>query len=252
MEAPAQKHNASPVGLLDIPPEARMPNIEVDGSSPSDEEAQDAADMDDDDVDARSLIGVSIGRRQTQLKSLKTPAVEKAAALDKVEGGGLFDNAVEVQDDTRFGDKVEEHELRIFQDDGAQEEKLEEDAPPSKQVEAQDDRTGTLRRSGHKPTQARIVPNRTSKPDGMRQAIRDGLGYNRKRSSSGPSVSQRFRDLFPQSMPTMPKTFSFAYAQAFDRHTHDASLPKRVPTGVESAQRSPLRQPPYALVRTTT
>lgn len=39
----------------------------------------------------QSAIGVSIGKQQTRLTSPKTPAAEKAAALEDLDGGALFD-----------------------------------------------------------------------------------------------------------------------------------------------------------------
>ena len=52
--------------------------------------------------DVRSIIGFSIGEEQTRLKSPQTPAAEKAAALENIDGGGFFD---------RLGDadRVEDH-----------------------------------------------------------------------------------------------------------------------------------------------
>jgi pimeloyl-ACP methyl ester carboxylesterase len=47
------------------------------------------------EVDAHSMIGVSIGRAQTMLMSPQTPAAEKAAAMARFDGGGLFDGAGE-------------------------------------------------------------------------------------------------------------------------------------------------------------
>lgn len=47
------------------------------------------------DEDAQSLIGFSMSRVATRLKSPRTPAAEKAAAMEDLEGGGLFDHDVE-------------------------------------------------------------------------------------------------------------------------------------------------------------
>ncbi|MCJ1374079.1 hypothetical protein MMC20_005309 [Loxospora ochrophaea] len=55
----------------------------------------DIGDSDQDDYgklsgDVQSIVGVSIGREQTRLMSPDTPAAERAAAMDDVAGGGLF------------------------------------------------------------------------------------------------------------------------------------------------------------------
>ena len=44
--------------------------------------------------DAHSIVGVSMSRVQTRLMSPQTPVAEKAAALAHLEGGGLFDEAM--------------------------------------------------------------------------------------------------------------------------------------------------------------
>ncbi|KAH6719971.1 hypothetical protein BKA61DRAFT_593926 [Leptodontidium sp. MPI-SDFR-AT-0119] len=45
--------------------------------------------------DAQSLIELSMSRVATRLKSARTPAIEKAAAMEEMEGGGYFDSDVE-------------------------------------------------------------------------------------------------------------------------------------------------------------
>lgn len=50
--------------------------------------------------DAHSVIGVSIGRAQTVLMSPRTPAAAKAAAMARIQGGGLFDGAGEEDERT--------------------------------------------------------------------------------------------------------------------------------------------------------
>lgn len=50
---------------------------------------------------AHSVIGISIGRAQTVLMSPRTPAAAKAAAMARIQGGGLFDGAGEEDEPTR-------------------------------------------------------------------------------------------------------------------------------------------------------
>lgn len=58
--------------------------------TPSEDDSQEEKDMQLENV--QSAIGVSIGRQQTHLASAKTPASEKAAALDETDGGFLFED----------------------------------------------------------------------------------------------------------------------------------------------------------------
>ncbi|KAI8932946.1 hypothetical protein NX059_010415 [Plenodomus lindquistii] len=55
--------------------------------TPSEDETREEQHLELETV--QSAIGVSIGEQQTRLISPKTPAAEKAAALDETEGGGL-------------------------------------------------------------------------------------------------------------------------------------------------------------------
>ncbi|KAF2396329.1 hypothetical protein EJ06DRAFT_539968 [Trichodelitschia bisporula] len=51
-----------------------------------------------DDSEARAMVGVSIGEKQSRLASPKTPAAEKAAAID--ERGGFFSDVILAPDGT--------------------------------------------------------------------------------------------------------------------------------------------------------
>ncbi|RDW71231.1 hypothetical protein BP6252_07794 [Coleophoma cylindrospora] len=105
-------------------------SIEQDGGIPNTTSAQptifppfqheelpaELSDDDDDEVmelegipdeDAESLIGPAISRAATRMKSAHTPAAEKAAAMEDVEGGGYFDSDPEsppILQDVQLGD----------------------------------------------------------------------------------------------------------------------------------------------------
>ncbi|KAL8626931.1 hypothetical protein Q9189_007374 [Teloschistes chrysophthalmus] len=56
------------------------------------EEAQGGTcEMEDDDDDMQSVIGVSISREQTRLRSPKSPAIQRAAVVEKYGRNGFFD-----------------------------------------------------------------------------------------------------------------------------------------------------------------
>ncbi|TVY80986.1 Uncharacterized protein LSUE1_G003648 [Lachnellula suecica] len=75
----------------------------------SSDEQEDMAIFELQDEDAHSLIEPSISRVATRLKNPKTPAIERAAAMEELEGGGFFDSDVETPPavDTRI-DPAEE------------------------------------------------------------------------------------------------------------------------------------------------
>lgn len=84
-------------------PEPRFQPIvpsEQEGSSP--EELDHIRDDPIPEEDARSVVGVSISRAQTRLMSPQTPAAEKAAALADIEGGRLFDGAVDEPEESQL------------------------------------------------------------------------------------------------------------------------------------------------------
>lgn len=62
------------------------------GTSDDFDETEDMAVSEITDEDAQSLMELAISRAATRLKSAQTPALEKAAAMDKLEGGGFFDS----------------------------------------------------------------------------------------------------------------------------------------------------------------
>ncbi len=61
----------------------------------SDEEMDALEESKMTDEDAQSLLGPSISLSATRLRSPNTPAIEKAAAIEELDGGGLFDSDVE-------------------------------------------------------------------------------------------------------------------------------------------------------------
>lgn len=61
----------------------------------SSDDQDDMAFAEIQDEDAQSLIEPSISQVATRLKSPKTPAIEKAAVMEELEGGGFFDSDVE-------------------------------------------------------------------------------------------------------------------------------------------------------------
>jgi hypothetical protein len=57
--------------------------------------------------DVQSLLAVSISRAQSRLASPRTPAAEKAAALEQLDGGGLFDDIARETQEEDFYEYVD-------------------------------------------------------------------------------------------------------------------------------------------------
>ncbi|KAF2792446.1 hypothetical protein K505DRAFT_326142 [Melanomma pulvis-pyrius CBS 109.77] len=142
----------------------------------------------------QSAIGVSIGHQQTRLTSPKTPAAEKAAALDEAEGGGLFDDGT-----------------------------IEQSAPqpiPVKTAAQSTERASPTQRNHASPPQHeaaarlpspwRASPKIFTRVDDHRSALRDSLtAGSRRRALSGSSATDALRKYMPFNLPSMPKTSNF-------------------------------------------
>lgn len=83
------------------------PLTQLDGQSDHESEYDDrAADVVLPEEEVQTVIGVSISRAQTRLMSPKTPAAEKAAALEDFDRGAYFDGAA----DGTYANRVIENE----------------------------------------------------------------------------------------------------------------------------------------------
>lgn len=80
---------------LDTSEGARVQLLSTSDHDTTPEEGQEDGLLPEEDV--QSTIGVSMSHAQTRLMSPTTPAAEKAAAIDALDGGGLFDGAVDSQ-----------------------------------------------------------------------------------------------------------------------------------------------------------
>lgn len=156
--------------------------------------------------DATGAVGVSIGWAQTRLTSPKTPAVEKAAAIE--EAGGFFGDAgtasVIRHEQQGAGGSVlpgAEQEFGLAyqplhqQYDGSH-------TPPS----------ATRRESSSQQSEAKLPSpwrvNRieTLQAERSKSRLRDGLPFNRRRASSGPesTLSSWHRSVM-SNLPSFPR-----------------------------------------------
>lgn len=145
----------------------------------------------------QSAIGVSIGQQQTRLTSPKTPAAEKAAALDDTDGGLLFEGWDQPPEQT-----VEQSVPPVSPRPG-QTERAES--------QTQDEVRGApLSRDGSParlPTPWRASPKTFRKVDDHRNVLRDNLTTkSRRRTMSGGMAGDSLRKYIPFNLPSMPKT----------------------------------------------
>lgn len=143
----------------------------------------------------QSAIGVSIGQQQTRLTSPKTPAAEKAAALEDLDGGALFDGweqhataVIDARTRNRAPSHADVDEGRPAKYGSSPEEPLERLPSPW--------------RAGPKTFQGRMSDHRTA----LRQHLNDG----RRRASSSGSMAETVRKYVPFNLPKAPKHLQFS------------------------------------------
>ncbi|KAF2259317.1 hypothetical protein CC78DRAFT_71384 [Lojkania enalia] len=166
--------------------------------TPSEDETPDERELQLED--AQSAIGVSIGEQQRHLVSPKTPAAEKAAALDEASENGFFDGWQQSLDGT-----VEQSAPSRAQDATATK-------SPSDRESLQM-QTPTSGISQPDPPPLQLPSPWRSGPRGFMQvddhhraALRDSLAKgSRRRALSGGGTIKKY---IPFNLPSMPKPSS--------------------------------------------
>lgn len=178
--------------------------VDDDDLTPSEDESPEERQVQLED--AQSAIGVSIGQQQTRLISPKTPAAEKAAALDELDGGGLFDGFEDRLDTTADGLSTPQ-----IPSSDSETEPVKADAapiaPPQARPERQKERgTGTPParlpspwRAGPKTFQERVSDHRS--------LLRQTLPGGRRRASSGSSMGETVRKFMPFNLPSLSRSY---------------------------------------------
>ncbi|OCL11650.1 hypothetical protein AOQ84DRAFT_352936 [Glonium stellatum] len=161
----------------------------IDDLTPSEDESPEAQSFPTED--AQSVIGVSISQAQTRLTSPKTPAAEKAAALDDLDGGGLFDNAWEKAGDASTEGKSsgplagvwEEHKGQLSGDES-------KDTVPDSIIRL--------------PSPWKATPRKFQRLDETKASLREGFSGQRKRALSGGPTAETLRKYLTFNLPSMP------------------------------------------------
>jgi hypothetical protein len=143
----------------------------------------------------QSAIGVSIGHQQTRLTSPKTPAAEKAAALDDLDGGALFEGwerALEqtVQPSTPRAPLREDHSEEsdsTVEEEAGRAGYTPQELPP------------------RLPSPWRATPKTFKKIDNHRAALGDS-SKARRRTLSASNMNESLKKYLPFNLPSMPKT----------------------------------------------
>lgn len=151
----------------------------------------------------QSAIGVSIGQQQTRLTSPKTPAAEKAAALEDAEGGALFDGweqqataVMDARSRRRVPSPGESHERHP----GKVEELAKYGSSPDSDGPLE--RLPSPWRAGPKTFQGRMSDHRAT--------LRQHLNNGRRRASSSGSMAETVRRYVPFNLPKAPKHLQFS------------------------------------------
>jgi hypothetical protein len=175
-----------------------------DDLTPSEDETPEEQQLELETV--QSAIGVSIGKQQTRLTSPKTPAAEKAAALDETEDGAFFDGWGEAVDGTpqlrtiphtQPSSHVGEADVRrLPAQERSNDDRMRQTEPP--------ERLPSPWRAGPKTFQK-------EKPSDHRAILRQHLQSGRRRASSGGSMGDTMRKYMPFTLPNLPTSISKSY-----------------------------------------
>lgn len=155
---------------------------------------------------AQSAIGVSIGRQQTRLTSPKTPAAEKAAALDATEDGAFFEGWQEAAEASPERKPASPEPLATPRKDDPK----PDIRPKRAQTASNDEHERRADPSLRLPSPWRAGPKtfQKEKQSDHRSMLRQHLQNGRRRSSSGGSMSETMRKYIPFNLPTsLPKSY---------------------------------------------
>lgn len=200
----------------------------VDGDlTPSEDETPEERRLELETV--QSAIGVSIGQQQTRLTSPKTPAAEKAAALDEGDGSALFegweqslDQSVEQLSPPAVPREFPRH------------------PPPTQPTPSEPNREGQGKEQIERlPSPWRAGPRTFTKLDSHRAALRDTLNTKSRRRTMSGGASDYLKKYIPFNLPSMPKTsgllnfslpsFSVSSFDNVGRHSHVHASQHRKP-----------------------
>ncbi|OAG04166.1 uncharacterized protein CC84DRAFT_1188618 [Paraphaeosphaeria sporulosa] len=141
----------------------------------------------------QSAIGISIGQQQTRLTSPKTPAAEKAAALEDSDGGALFEG---------WEQPPEPSPLPIPRE-------FPRDPPASRaSAQTRGAEASEKERPARLPSPWRAQPKTFTKQDNHRAALRDTLNTKSRRRTMSGGASDYLKKYIPFNLPSIPKTSS--------------------------------------------
>ncbi|RAL59748.1 hypothetical protein DID88_000377 [Monilinia fructigena] len=174
------------------------------------------------DEDAQSIIGVSLSHAASRLKSSRTPAAEKAAAMDNLEGG-YFDS------DPETPPAVEPKTTGLLDDEGLVEPKYTKakemslGKSPSPKLSPKPDSPLKSPPSPWRAGPKQIVVTEPSN-EGRGSAMASVFSTGRKRQSSLSSSADALKKLLPKGLPSMSQVGNLFSASTSSNHKSRASI----------------------------
>ncbi|KAF8864212.1 hypothetical protein BDZ45DRAFT_711957 [Acephala macrosclerotiorum] len=165
------------------------------------------------DEDAQSLVEPSMSRIATRLKSPMTPAIEKAAAMDELEGGGFFDSGDEMPpaDDNKLYETLPTESTTAF-GTSADSTQREDTPKPLKQAEGlSSGRLPSPKLEDPRKVEGSTIPITpwhagpktlaVQRPDGAQSSLTGVFNNVRTRSLSGGADA--LKKFLPKGLPSM-------------------------------------------------
>ncbi|KAL2356954.1 hypothetical protein BJ546DRAFT_966106 [Cryomyces antarcticus] len=191
----------------------------------SEDEAHDGLEIGRDD--AQSVLSISISRTQTRLTSPKTPAAEKAAALETSEDGGFFRSHFDGTDDGNVAEEQEE-EPESLEDSTT----LSQRSSQGSSTTPQPDGATTSPAVERLPSPWRAGPRNFQKLDKTIATLRNEPETRRRRALSGPSSAWEGLQKLLSSLPSIPTNISSSLMSSLSpgNANNRSERPKVLPT----------------------
>ena len=198
----------------------------ADTGATSEDEPLEAQEIISDDV--HTAIGVSISHEQTRLTSPKTPAVEKAAAIERTggffggDGSDLEPTLVEEPEETDEEDEKynEKDDIDSAATVGEQRHTIPAH-PPTPKIPERSPRRTPVRLPSPWRADSSVHWQDSNK---SKAGLLDGLLFSRRRASTGPdSKGEGWQKWLISNLPSRPKQFSLSPPFSSSHDAKDAS-----------------------------
>lgn len=208
-------------------PPANIPPSNIQHRNGLPENIDDMPTSDTLDEGDESLIELSISEAAMLMKSASTPAAEKAAAMDDLNGGAFFDSDAEIRARNREGQPsgavsdMEGLSLRQHAEDQSQP-AAEENVPFPKLPSPKPETSAALLNPWY--TGPKAIQTRRTEPQSALAGV-----FNNARTRSRSSSMEGLKKFLPKGLPSMPQMGHFFGSSSTTQSQQPPSISRDVP-----------------------